>query len=550
MKPQNVKSDDFTVPRSVFQDFVEIFSANLESDPTYKAKYLAKEWKSKLLDPEYSDPPEVRYTRAVEKWLACEQVNRVTNMRLMHMSEDDVLFQRDGVDVHALMVARTASRFIKHCIGNSPGELKCSFSGGASTSVKRGYGTIARKYLEGKDITESAIKHLRPVLNKTVWVPRDFDCVRGNVMFTVPKSTLIDRVACKEPEYNMYIQKALGDQIRRKLLRVGINLNDQSINQGLAQEGARLNNLATIDLSSASDSVTAMLVRRLLPEDWYNTLDDCRSLETEIDGVWHLNEMFSSMGNGFTFELESLLFWGIVRAVAYHSNVSGRISVYGDDIICPTEIFESVVATLAFFGFNVNLKKTFGDGPFRESCGSHFHGNIDVSPFYVKEVPKNVSDWILLLNKLRKWADQGSQTGVCDPTYWATWRTFALNTVPAPLWGGSDFARRDILVARGRLPIARLVLKQRTNADEQSRLQLGCYLHWLDVTSDRTESAITIELRRTPGFLRTNPISDLMDSIVAIETSNLKEETGTLIWRRSELQTRDQIAAFPQELRD
>lgn len=471
------------------------------------------------------------------------------------MDEEDILFSKDGVDFHALTIARTASRFISRCIGNSPGDLSGSFSGGASTSVKRGYGTIARKYLEGKDITENAIRHfLSPSYSVEIpgylvaWAPHDFDCVRGNVMFTVPKSTLIDRVACKEPEYNMYIQKALGDQIRRKLLRVGINLNDQSINQGLAKEGARENNLATIDLSSASDSVTTMLVRRLLPEDWYNTLDDCRCLETDIDGNWHLNEMFSSMGNGFTFELESLLFWGIVRAVAYHSNVSGQISVYGDDIICPTAIFEDVIKVLNFFGFKVNLKKTFGDGPFRESCGSHYHGNIDVSPFYIKKVPQNVVDWIHLLNSLRKWASLDLQTGVCDPTYFDIWMLFASLIVPAPLWGGSDYARTDILVAPGRLPIARLILKQRTDTDEQSRLQLGCYLHWLDTTSDRRESAIPIEIRKTPGWQKTNPISSLMESIAAIETSDLKEDSGTLIWRRSKLKTRNQISVFPQEL--
>ncbi|DAD51162.1 RNA-directed RNA polymerase [ssRNA phage SRR7976323_1] len=524
MKARNSDSNKFDVPRSLFQAFVETFSAILEQDTSFKAEYLAREWKSKLLDPEYSDSPEVRRTRAIEKWLACEQVNRVTNMRIMHMSDEDVLFTKNGVEVHAEMIARTASRFISRCVGNSPSDLSGSFSGGASTSVKRGYGTIARKYLEGKDITEGAIQHFLPASYSTAWAPRDFDCVRGNVMFTVPKSTLIDRVACKEPEYNMYIQKALGDQIRRKLLRVGINLNDQSINQGLAKEGARDNNLATIDLSSASDSVTTMLVRRLLPEEWYNTLDDCRSLETDIDGSWHLNEMFSSMGNGFTFELESLLFWGIVRAVAFHSNVSGRISVYGDDIICPTDIFEEVVATLSFFGFKVNLKKTFGDGPFRESCGSHYHGNIDVSPFYVKEVPTTVVDWIHILNSLRKWASLDHKTGVCDPTYYELWNVVAGLVVPQPLWGGDDYSRTDILVAPGRLPIARLILKQRVNASEQSRLQYGCYLHWLDTTSNREQVT------------------------EAIETSNLKEDSGRLILRRAKLLSRNQISVFPQEL--
>ncbi len=518
----NKRHQSFVTPRHLYTSFRELLVHELESDDTPKAKYLLKEFESKLLDPEYSDPPDVRRKRAIDKWLACEDTNRTTNVRLMHMNEEDVLFMSGAFPVDATQIADTAARFVRQVLGDSPpATLRGSFSGGASTSVKRGYGTIARKYLEGTDITEGAIMHFLALTRSVQWAPRDFRCVRGNVMFTVPKSTVIDRCACKEPDYNMYVQKAVGDEIRRRLKRVGVDLNDQTLNQRLAHEGSREGNLATIDLSSASDSVTKQLVLRLLPDEWYYLMDDIRSLETKIDGEWHLNEMFSSMGNAFTFELESLLFWAITRSVAYHSGIKGRISVYGDDIICPVEIYTSLVDALSFFGFTVNGKKSFAVGSFRESCGKHYDASLDITPFYVRKVPADVSDWMHLLNSLRRWSNLES-LDICDSRYHALWSLFA-EVVPAPLWGGCDLSRRDTLVAPGLRPLARLVRKQRTRPREQGRLQEGCYLHWLDVTDERRE------------------VSEPIETTVLVED-------GDYVLNRARREARTQIPLFPQEL--
>ncbi len=515
------RHQSFATPQSLYNSFRELFVHELSNDNSFKAQYLSREWESKLLDPNFSDPPEVRRERAITKWLACEVTNRATNIRLMHMSHEDVLFRDDALgECSAVHIADTAADIIRRTLGDVPWEhLRGSFSGGASTSLKRGYGTIARKYLEGTDITEGAIWHFLALTKSVQWAPRDFRCVRGNVMFTVPKSTVIDRCACKEPDYNMYVQKAIGDTIRRKLKRAGIDLNDQTLNQRLAAEGSREGNLATVDLSSASDSVTTQLVLRLVPDEWFYLMSDVRSPETMIDGEWHLNEMFSSMGNAFTFELESLLFWALTRAVAFHSGIKGRISVYGDDIICPAALYERLVTTLSFFGFTVNAKKSFHEGPFRESCGKHYHHTQDVSPFYVRKVPVDVSDWIHLLNNLRKWSYDAS-LGICDPRYEPLWTLFS-ELVPKPLHGGDDLDRRDILVSPGRRPLARLIRKQRVRPAEQRRLQEGCYLHWLDTTSDRVSS-------------------------IVVETSVLSED-GEFVLRRTKSQPRNQIPRFPPE---
>ena len=204
--------------------------------------------------------------------------------------------------------------------------------------------------------------------------------VKGNVLFTVPKKTDIDRCACKEPDINMFLQKGVGNHIRSRLRKHAINLNDQSRNRRLAQEGSvALGQLATIDLSSASDSISIEVVRLLLPNEWFEYLNDIRSHFTEIDGENHRLEMFSSMGNGFTFELESLIFFVLCRAVQYFTGTPGVLSVYGDDIVLPSEIFYDAEFVLRKFGFSVNSDKSFHTGPFRESCGGHCHDTAPLS---------------------------------------------------------------------------------------------------------------------------------------------------------------------------
>lgn len=62
-----------------------------------------------------------------------------------------------------------------------------------------------------------------------------------------------------------------------------------------------------------------------------------------------------------------------------------------------------------FIGFTMNPKKTnFGrSNPFRESCGGHYYGGFDVSPFYIRGAIRTVPDLIKLLNQLLEWDGRG-----------------------------------------------------------------------------------------------------------------------------------------------
>jgi hypothetical protein len=233
----------------------------------------------------------------------------------------------------------------------------------------------------------------------------------------------------------MYLQKGVGSFIRSQLRRFGINLNDQSRNQALAKLGSADGSLATVDLSSASDSICTEFVYQMVPTLWYSHLSAIRSPITIIDGDRHVNQMFSSMGNGFTFELQSLLYFALAKAVAYHTRTPGVISVYGDDIIVPSEMCPLFIHVLSFFGFSTNEDKTFYDGPFRESCGGHFNSGVDITPFYIRKPIDDLHYTITVANQLRQWSSNGS--GILDPQTESAWQLLA-NRVPKCFWGGTD----------------------------------------------------------------------------------------------------------------
>lgn len=448
----------------------------------FAATYLSESLLSKYVD-EKTDPADVRRHRAIVKWLGVERLNLRTNERLY---TTDPVFHGLGSG-HQLLIK--AARLIERVIGPKPPEdllSRGSFSGGATTSVKRGVGTREKKFSGIRDVTPRAWEMLKPHLSSfegwnaysgEVLKPR---LVKGNILFTVPKTALIDRVSCKEPDYNIFAQKAAGDFIRGRLRRKAkIDLNDQSVNRNLAREGSKTGLLATIDLSSASDSLTTGLVSLLLPHEWFKLLDALRCDKTFINGASHSNAMFSSMGNGFTFELESLIFWALAHTIRGVTRAYGKISVFGDDIIVPTSCAGALIQFLFWVGFRTNVKKTFVRGPFKESCGGHYYGGFDVTPFYMKRPIKDVSDLILFLNQYRQWLINTSMDTAYDGwespnCFVQLWLNLA-DLVPRILWGGFDLSSRVQLVSPGRTQ-CKLVPHVRRHRRLEEELQTELYL--------------------------------------------------------------------------
>lgn len=214
-----------------------------------------------------------------------------------------------------------------------------------------------------------------------------FKIVPGNVVTFVKKSAKTDRSIGKEPTMNGYIQQAIGRYIRKRLKRVGVDLNHQEINQTWASLALALG-LATVDLKMASDTIARYVVLTLLPPRWYALLDSVRSKAYSFEGSAdvHYYEKFSSMGNAYTFELESLIFYAMAKVITeetrYHAGV---VSIYGDDIIVPNSVVADFVDFASYMGFSTNEEKTHADGSFYESCGKHYYGATEVTPAYQKK---------------------------------------------------------------------------------------------------------------------------------------------------------------------
>lgn len=273
----------------------------------------------------------------------------------------------------------------------------------------------------------------------------------GNSIVTVPKNSKTDRVIAVEPGINLWFQKGIGRMISRRMLRWGVDLSDQSRNQELARLGSiryGSSALATVDFSSASDSIARELVREILPPQWFQLLNLCRTpvgVHNKTPIRW---EKFSSMGNGFTFELESLIFFAAALAVCEFSGVSTEeVSVFGDDVIIPKDCYELFASFSAFLGFTVNKDKSFSSSYFRESCGAHWFDGTDCKPIFLKERLSNVQSIYKLANSVRTFSHRRNSYCGCDSKFRGTWYHL-LKRVPKPLrlWSSLGFGDSGFIV--------------------------------------------------------------------------------------------------------
>ncbi len=372
---------------------------------------------------------------ALEKWRIAEERCAATNR---HLGSHSSL----GEDVESAILR--ARRKIFRVLGSfsySKVLKRCAMGPGATFDLNR------RSYPGTKhslpiSVTPSALPLAKAWMEQDIhWafsgtgvlpegqyslLPSAFLLVDGNKLITVPKDASTDRVICVEPTFNLFLQKGVGSYIRSRLKAFGIDLDDQSRNQQLARLAFSLG-YSTLDLSSASDTICCELVKLLLPYDWWVYLDAIRSKSTRLEkDKWHLNSKWSSMGNGYTFELETLIFWSL-------SPECDLLSVYGDDIVCSRSACSSYITILEGVGFTVNTSKSYVDGPFFESCGKHFFFGRDVTPCFQKETVSSASSYVRAYNRLFRYHDRtpDSMLGLnVASVYWEAYPYGARPTVP------------------------------------------------------------------------------------------------------------------------
>lgn len=376
--------------------------------------------------------------RAIEKFKTfetrCRKTNEFFKSGIQHMDQT-------SVDATLLFAMR---RKLLSILGEfQPSELfdLASWGPGVSTLIKGEETFSAKKFQFETGITRDCYPLARLIpLAYPGWgaiiAANGFPNFQvGNKVITVPKTSKIDRVIAVEPGLNLWFQLGLGRMIRRRLGRVGIDLTDQTRNQQLARMASKTGHLATVDFSSASDSIAEGLVKFLFGVDsplldgdsldgqtWFGAMDVMRSRYGTVGTQVTRWEKFSSMGNGFTFDLESLIFFSAAHVVCKKLGLpTSEVSVFGDDVIIPVEAYDLFSSFSNFLGFTVNPVKSFASGCFRESCGSHYFAGVNCKPVYLQDEltsPQSLYNFANIVRLRSHWPDFGCDSRFRPIFYW------------------------------------------------------------------------------------------------------------------------------------
>jgi hypothetical protein len=249
--------------------------------------------------------------------------------------------------------------------------------------------------------------------------------VRTSVLLFVPKDRNKTRSICKEPVRLQYAQQGVllwfEEWLPRSPLYRHVRLDDQRVNQQAAQFGSKTGLLDTIDLSSASDSVSWELVKQLFPAKILKYLAGTRSSRIQLpNGETVEGHKFAPMGSALCFPVQTVIYSAVMIAVgicvrkgwdldqpwdpdgdiglwytqSFHKSLEGDsrkpgrllpFLAYGDDLITDSRMTDKTISTLFSLGFVVNEDKSFvGQQVYRESCGKHYFCGVDVTPYYYR----------------------------------------------------------------------------------------------------------------------------------------------------------------------
>lgn len=219
----------------------------------------------------------------------------------------------------------------------------------------------------------------------------------------VPKNYKTARIIAPETVYRQMMAQAMSHVLDKHMMRRhgpghNLDIHDQERQCQLAFQGSTNGLISTFDLSKASDSITLPLLYDLFGAQVVEAVESVLPTHyVKPDGSAQLLQSKLMMGNGITFIFLTMTTWAIACAgVKYASlfksdsehmsdeEIMHSISVYGDDVIGPTEYAESIVDAFEACGFQINSEKSYWSTThlYRESCGSEWYCGKDVSTIY------------------------------------------------------------------------------------------------------------------------------------------------------------------------
>jgi len=346
-----------------------------------------------------------RERRAMSDFVQCEQDVRAADARL------DPLYREDFKRISAMLFGDLFSKLDRDVYWNrlvpkhGPGAVADRLSSNAKWNQQSWPARLQQVFpaesflcVNSKPINRDEILKGLNILEPGAEIP-----VR---VISVPKTLKTPRIIAIEPTAMQYVQQSLFRAILSAVKEDGflyrvVGFDNQDPNRVMARKGSLSGDLATLDLSEASDRVSNQHVRDML-EDWpylHEAVQASRSRKADVfgHGVIRLAK-FASMGSALCFPIEAMvfltvIFLGIERELSAPLSrkqvinlFSEQVRVFGDDLIVPSDYVLSVVNELETFGFLVNIGKSYWTGRFRESCGREYYNGIDVSIVKCRQV--------------------------------------------------------------------------------------------------------------------------------------------------------------------
>lgn len=389
-----------------------------------------------------------REAAAFQKWLAAEERCRTINALFRSRWDGDSPYFPHHVE-EILHLARRKIRDTLGAFDRFAAREMCTFGPGADTGTRGDNTSSYHKFRSNGESTPGAASLMYEWFHtdRRVSYTQDSTLVSASRLSFVPKTALIDRSICVEPRWNVFLQLGIGGLICQRLRRIGLDIQCQAdANRRLASR-AQADGLATIDLSSASDTVSTNLVLDLFScvdtddeepfSDWLDAILRTRCVNTVYKGERFRLEKISSMGNGYTFPLETLIFfafaWGTLTYLGIEAKVNENLAVFGDDIIVPKEAASTLIEVLAAVGFTTNSSKTFTEGEFFESCGKDYFRGKDVRPAFHKNAVRHSTEIYNAVNKILDWGCRLSFFADGCPSWIYSLRSDLLRRIPKDL---------------------------------------------------------------------------------------------------------------------
>jgi len=345
-----------------------------------------------------------RERRAMREFIQCEQDVKESDARLDPQFLEDFKRMSDLLFADLFAKVDRDIQFGRLQPKHGPGAVADRLSSNGKWNLRTWTARLQQAEMSAEEFLVPNFNYLED-LNEELDVLEPGSEIPVRVI-TVPKTLKTPRIIAIEPAAMQYAQQAISKAIvsavaEDDFLSRIIGFDDQDPNRDLARRGSLSGDLATLDLSEASDRVSNQHVRAMLSEYplLLEAVQACRSRKADVPGhgVQRLAK-FASMGSALCFPIEAMvfatvIFLGIERELSTKltretakRRFASKVRVFGDDLIVPSDYVLSVVDELSVFGHKVNVSKSFWTGRFRESCGREFYDGHDVSIVKVRSV--------------------------------------------------------------------------------------------------------------------------------------------------------------------